>query len=44
MFNKKGFAGTLLSDLMEAIGLIKGGIYGNFENKDSAGHPIQRIC
>lgn len=34
IFNKKGFAGTSLSDLTEATGLTKGGIYGNFVNKD----------
>ena len=34
IFNKKGFAGTSLSDLSEATGLTKGSIYGNFENKE----------
>ena len=34
IFNAKGFAGTSLSDLTEATGLTKGGIYGNFRNKD----------
>lgn len=34
IFNKKGFAGTSLSDLTEATGLTKGSIYGNFENKE----------
>lgn len=34
IFNAKGFAGTYLSDLTDATGLTKGGIYGNFENKD----------
>jgi AcrR family transcriptional regulator len=34
IFNKKGFAGTSLTDLTEATGLTKGSIYGNFENKD----------
>lgn len=34
IFNKKGFAGTSLSDLTEATGLSKGSIYGNFENKE----------
>jgi len=33
IFNKKGFAGTSLSDMAEATGLTKGSIYGNFENK-----------
>jgi TetR/AcrR family transcriptional repressor of nem operon len=34
VFNKKGFAGTSISDLTDATGLTKGSIYGNFENKD----------
>lgn len=34
MFNKKGYAGTSLSDLTTATGLTKGSIYGNFENKE----------
>lgn len=34
VFNKKGYAGTSLTDLTEATGLTKGSIYGNFENKD----------
>src|SRR4051812_149064 len=34
LFNKKGYAGTSLSDLMEVTGLTKGSIYGNFLNKD----------
>lgn len=34
VFNKKGYAGTSLSDLTEATGLTKGSIYGNFANKD----------
>jgi TetR/AcrR family transcriptional regulator, transcriptional repressor for nem operon len=34
LFNKKGMAGTAISDIMEATQLAKGGVYGNFENKD----------
>jgi len=34
LFNKKGYAGTSISDLTEALGLTKGAIYGNFKNKD----------
>ena len=34
IFNKKGYAGTSLSDMTEATGLTKGSIYGNFTNKD----------
>jgi AcrR family transcriptional regulator len=34
IINKKGMAGTSLTDIMEATKLAKGGIYGNFESKD----------
>ena len=34
IFNRKGYAGTSISDLTEATGLTKGSIYGNFKNKD----------
>jgi AcrR family transcriptional regulator len=34
IFNTKGFAGTSMSDILEATGLAKGGLYGNFENKE----------
>jgi TetR/AcrR family transcriptional repressor of nem operon len=34
VFNKKGYAGTSLSDMTAATGLTKGSIYGNFKNKD----------
>lgn len=34
VFNSKGIAGTSLTDLIEATGLSKGSIYGNFRNKD----------
>ncbi|MBB5644084.1 TetR/AcrR family transcriptional regulator [Pedobacter cryoconitis] len=34
IFNKKGYAGTSLTDLTNATGLTKGSIYGNFENKE----------
>lgn len=35
IFNKKGYAGTALSDLTDATHLSKGSIYGNFENKEA---------
>ncbi len=35
LFNKKGVAGTSLSDLTRATGLTKGSIYGNFKDKDA---------
>ncbi len=34
LFNQKGYAGTSMSDIMEATGLTKGGLYGNFKNKE----------
>jgi len=34
LFNKQGYAGTALSDLMEATGLQKGGIYRHFASKE----------
>lgn len=35
IFNKRGYSGTSLSDIMEATGLRKGGIYNHFPNKDA---------
>src|SRR5579871_5970084 len=34
IFNKKGYAGTSISDMTDATGLTKGSIYGNFSDKD----------
>lgn len=34
VFNQKGYAGTSLSDLMDATGLQKGGIYRHFSGKE----------
>lgn len=34
LFNTKGYAGTSMSDILEATGLTKGGFYGNFKSKD----------
>ena len=34
IFNKKGIAGTAISDIMEVTQLAKGGIYGNFDSKE----------
>jgi TetR/AcrR family transcriptional repressor of nem operon len=34
LFNSRGYAGTSMADIMQATGLSKGCIYGNFENKD----------
>ena len=35
LFNQRGFAGASLSDLMQATGLQKGGIYRHFESKEA---------
>ncbi|QEM08606.1 MULTISPECIES: TetR/AcrR family transcriptional regulator [Mucilaginibacter] len=40
VFNKKGYAGTSLSDLTEATGLTKGSIYGNFKNKEEVAAEV----
>jgi TetR/AcrR family transcriptional repressor of nem operon len=34
VFNRKGYAGTSLSDIMAITGLTKGSVYGNFANKN----------
>jgi TetR/AcrR family transcriptional repressor of nem operon len=34
LFNKKGYAGTSLSDVEKATGLTKGSIYANFKDKE----------
>jgi TetR/AcrR family transcriptional regulator, transcriptional repressor for nem operon len=35
IFNQNGYAGTAISDLMNATGLEKGGIYRHFESKQA---------
>lgn len=34
LFNTKGYDGTSMSDLMQATGLTKGSLYGNFKDKE----------
>ena len=34
LFNKKGYSGTSMSDILAATGLAKGGIYGHFSSKE----------
>jgi TetR/AcrR family transcriptional regulator, transcriptional repressor for nem operon len=34
LFNKQGYAGCAMKDIMEATGLEKGGIYRHFESKE----------
>lgn len=38
LFNKYGYDGCSLSDIMKATGLKKGGIYNHFQNKDEIAH------
>jgi AcrR family transcriptional regulator len=35
LFNRQGFAGASMSDIMQATGLQKGGIYRHFESKEA---------
>lgn len=35
LFNRRGYAGASISDLMAATGLKKGGIYNHFDSKDA---------
>ncbi|HMO40296.1 MAG TPA: TetR/AcrR family transcriptional regulator [Saprospiraceae bacterium] len=34
LFNQKGYAGTSMDDIVQATGLSKGGVYGNFKSKE----------
>ena len=48
LFNKKGYEGTSMNDIVEATGLTKGSIYGNFANKDEVAlavfdHNLQQV-
>jgi len=48
IFNKKGYAGTSISDMTDATGLTKGSIYGNFANKDEVAlaafdHNVRKV-
>jgi TetR/AcrR family transcriptional repressor of nem operon len=42
LFNKKGFAGTSLSDITTATGLTKGSIYGNFKDKEEVALAVYK--
>jgi TetR/AcrR family transcriptional repressor of nem operon len=35
LFNRKGFAGCSMQDIVEAVGLEKGSLYGHFPNKEA---------
>jgi AcrR family transcriptional regulator len=43
VFNRKGYVGTSLSDIMEVTGLTKGSIYGNFANKDEVAVEVYKF-
>ena len=34
LFNRQGFAGTSMDDILSATGLSKGAVYGHFKNKE----------
>jgi TetR/AcrR family transcriptional regulator, transcriptional repressor for nem operon len=49
LFNRKGFAGASVSDIMSATGLQKGGIYRHFDSKEALaaeafGYAVQRLA
>lgn len=44
IFNKKGFSGTSMTDILDATGLAKGGLYGNFESKEEIGREVFRYA
>lgn len=49
LFNIQGFNGTSMSDIMEATGLKKGGIYNHFDSKEAIAlaafdHAIKRMA
>lgn len=35
LFNQYGYAATSMADITKAVGMTKGAIYGNFENKEA---------
>lgn len=35
VFNTKGYMGTSMQDIMDATGLTKGGLYGNYKSKEA---------
>ena len=43
LFNQKGYEGTSLSDLMDATGLQKGGIYRHFDSKEELAAAAARL-
>lgn len=49
IFNRYGYAATSMADITKAVGMTKGAIYGNFENKEALAiaafnHNIRRVA
>ena len=42
LFNQRGFAGCSMTDIMEATGLEKGGLYRHFESKEDLAAAVLR--
>jgi TetR/AcrR family transcriptional repressor of nem operon len=42
IFNRKGVSGTSMRDILDATGLAKGGLYGNFESKEEVAREVFR--
>ena len=40
IYNKKGIAGTAMSDIMAATKMAKGGLYGNFSSKEELSYAV----
>lgn len=48
LFNKRGYAGTSMGDIIKATGLSKGGVYGNFSSKEDIAvaaflHAVEQV-
>jgi len=40
LFSVKGYANTSISDILEATGLTKGGLYGHFRSKEDIWYAV----
>jgi TetR/AcrR family transcriptional repressor of nem operon len=40
LFNRKGIAGTAISDVLEVTKMAKGGLYGHFESKEDLAYAV----
>ena len=43
LFVRKGFHGTSIADLAQAVGLTKGALYHHFESKDALFHAVVKM-